>query len=45
MYRLLVGNPQGKRPIRKQRRRLVDNIKWILERQDREGVLTGSGSG
>jgi hypothetical protein len=29
-YRLLVGNPEGKRPLRRPRRRLVDNIKMDL---------------
>jgi hypothetical protein len=32
-YRILVGNPVGKRPLGRPRRRWVDNIK-ILERQD-----------
>jgi hypothetical protein len=27
VYRLLVGKPDGKRPLRKPRRRWVDNIK------------------
>jgi hypothetical protein len=31
-YRILVGNPEGKRPLGRPRRRCVDNIKWILER-------------
>jgi hypothetical protein len=29
-YRLLVGKPEGKRPLRKPRRRLVDNIRMDL---------------
>jgi hypothetical protein len=29
-YRLLVGKPEGKRPLRRQRRRWVDNIKMDL---------------
>jgi hypothetical protein len=29
-YRILVGNPEGKRPLGRPRRRWVDNI-WILE--------------
>jgi hypothetical protein len=33
-YRILVGKPEGKRPLGRPRRRLVDSIKWILERQD-----------
>jgi hypothetical protein len=46
-YRLLVGNPEGKRPLRRPRRRWVDNIRtepvevgwgdvdWIGLAQDR----------
>jgi hypothetical protein len=34
-YRLLVGNPEGNRPLGRQRRRWVDG--WILERWD--GVM------
>jgi hypothetical protein len=29
-YRLLVGKPEGKRPLERPRRRLVDNIKMDL---------------
>jgi hypothetical protein len=29
-YRLLMGKPEGKRPLRKPRRRRVDNIKMDL---------------
>jgi hypothetical protein len=29
-YRILVGNPEGKRPLGRRRRRLVDNIKMDL---------------
>jgi hypothetical protein len=37
-YRLLVGKPEGKRPLGRPRRRWVDNILgWILERWD--GVM------
>jgi hypothetical protein len=47
MYRLLVGKPEGKRPLGRRRRRWVDNIKielleigwgdvdWIGPAQDR----------
>jgi hypothetical protein len=47
-YRILVGKPEGKRPLRRPRRRWVDNIKidlreigwdfmdWINLAQDRE---------
>jgi hypothetical protein len=40
-YRILVGKPEGKRPLRRPRRRWVDNIKRILERKDGL-VWTGS---
>jgi hypothetical protein len=30
-YRLLVGKPEGKRPLGRPRRRWVDNIKMDLE--------------
>jgi hypothetical protein len=29
-YRILVDNPQGKRPEGRPRRRWEDNIKWVL---------------
>jgi hypothetical protein len=29
-YRILVGKPEGKRPLGRQRRRWVDNIKMDL---------------
>jgi hypothetical protein len=29
-YRLLVGNPEGKRPLRRPRRSWVDNIKMNI---------------
>jgi hypothetical protein len=50
-YRILVGNPQGKRPVGRPRRRWVDNIKvdlreigwdgmnWIDLAQDQCGAL------
>jgi hypothetical protein len=31
VYRLLVGKPEGKRPLGRLRRRWIDNIKDILE--------------
>jgi hypothetical protein len=34
-YRILVGKPEGKRPLRRPRRRWVDNIKMDLA-QDRD---------
>ena len=48
MYRILVGNPEGKRPLGRPRRRWEDNIKmnlqevacagmeWIMLAQDRD---------
>jgi hypothetical protein len=30
--RILVGKPEGKRPLGRPRRGWVNNIKWILER-------------
>jgi hypothetical protein len=36
-YRLLVGKQEGKRPLGRPRRRLVDNIRTDLERWD--GVM------
>jgi hypothetical protein len=42
-YRILVGKPEGKRPLRRTRRRWVDNIKMDLgeirwnNRLDRSG--------
>jgi hypothetical protein len=29
-YRILVGNPEGKRPLGRPRRRWVDNIKMVI---------------
>jgi hypothetical protein len=31
-FRILVGKPEGKRPLRKPRRRLADNVIWVLEK-------------
>jgi hypothetical protein len=42
-YRILVGKPEGKRPLGRPRRRWLDNIKMNLKR-DRMG-LNGLGSG
>jgi hypothetical protein len=33
-YRILVGSPKGKRPLRRPRRKGVGILKWILERYD-----------
>jgi hypothetical protein len=45
-YRILVGNPEGKRPLGRPRHRWVDNIKIDLKR-DRMGRygFDRSGSG
>jgi hypothetical protein len=32
VYRVLVGRPEGKRPLGRPRRRGEDNIKWTLGR-------------
>jgi hypothetical protein len=37
-YRILVGKPEGKRPLGRQRRRWVDNIKMDLTDTGRDGV-------
>jgi hypothetical protein len=36
VYRILVGNPEGKRPLGRPRRRWVDNMDWIDLAQDRD---------
>jgi hypothetical protein len=38
-YRILVGNPEGKRPLGRQRRRWVDNIKMDLREIEWEGIV------
>jgi hypothetical protein len=41
VYRVLVGKPEGKRPMGRSRRRWEDNIKrWIFKKWD-VGVRTG----
>jgi hypothetical protein len=35
-YKILVGRPQGKRPLRRPRRRWEDNIKNIFKKWDRD---------
>jgi ribosome biogenesis protein Tsr3 len=37
-YRILVGTPEGKRPLGRPRRRCVDNIKMDLRETGWEGV-------
>jgi hypothetical protein len=38
VYRILVGKPEGKRPLRRRRRRWVDNIKMDLGEIGWDGV-------
>ena len=33
-YRVLVGKPEGKKPLGRPRRRWEDNIKWIFRKWD-----------
>jgi hypothetical protein len=37
-YRILVGKPEGKRPLRRPRRRWVDNVKMDLRETGWDGV-------
>jgi hypothetical protein len=37
-YRILVGKPEGKRPLRRPRRRWVDNVKIDLTETGRDGM-------
>jgi hypothetical protein len=37
-YRILVGKPEGKRPIGRPRRRWVSNIKMVLREIERGGM-------
>jgi hypothetical protein len=42
-YRILVGKPEGKRPLERPRRRWVDNIKMEVKEIGWDGVVwTGS---
>ena len=41
VYRVLVGKPEGKRPLGRPRPRWEDNIKMVLQEVD-VGVWTGS---
>ena len=38
VYRVLVGNPEGKRPLGRHRRRWDDNIKMDLQEVGGEGM-------
>jgi hypothetical protein len=44
-YRILMGKPEGKRPLRRPRRRWVNNIKMDLREIGWDGILDQSGSG
>jgi hypothetical protein len=37
-YRILVGKPEGKRPLGRQRHRWVDNIKMDLRETGLDGI-------
>jgi hypothetical protein len=37
-YRILVGTPEGKRPLGRQRRRWAENIKMDLRETEGDGV-------
>jgi len=41
VYRVLVGKPEGKRPLRKPRRRWEDNIKIDIQAVGWGGAWTG----
>ena len=43
MYRVLVGKPEGKRPLGRPRHRWVDNIRMDLSRREDVGIWTGLG--
>jgi hypothetical protein len=37
-YKILVGKPEGKKPLGRRRRRWEDNIKMVLKEMVLEGV-------
>ena len=41
VYRVLVGKPEGKRPLGRPRNRWEDILRWIFRKKD-VGVWTGS---
>jgi len=41
IYRVLVGRPDVKRPLRRRKRKWEDNIRWIFRKWD-VGAWTGS---
>ena len=42
VYKVLLGKPEGRRPLGRPRRRWVDNLRWISRRWD-VGIWTGLG--
>jgi hypothetical protein len=44
-HKILVGEPEGKRPLGRRRRRWKDNIRFDFREIGLEGVLDASGSG
>jgi len=42
VHRVLVGKPEGKRPLGRPRRRWEDNVKTDLQEVGCEGAWTGS---
>ena len=45
VHRVLVGKPEGKRPLGRPRRRWEDNIKMDLQEEVGGWILDGVGSG
>jgi hypothetical protein len=45
VYRVLVGRPEGKRPLGRPRRRWEDNIKMYIRETDGWGELDSAVSG
>jgi hypothetical protein len=45
VYWVLVGKPEGKRPLGRPRRRWKDNIRWIFRNWDVGYGLDWAGSG
>jgi hypothetical protein len=45
VYRVLVGRPEGNRPLGRSRHRWEDNIKMDLREMDQWGELDLAGSG
>ena len=43
VYKVLVGKPEGKRPLGRPRRRWVDNIRMDLQEVGCVGIWTGLG--